>query len=56
MFARKKRENHSNAFEVTNDRRQHRHGHLHKDLVTLFWHIVPHVPVAHGKETFSFTL
>ena len=32
MFARKKRENHGNAFKVTDDRGQL--GHLQKDLVS----------------------
>ena len=46
MFARKKRENNGNPFKVADDRGQL--GHLQKDLVAPLWHVVPHVPVAHG--------
>ena len=45
MFARKKTENHGNAFEVTDDRRQH--DHLQKDLVAPLRQVVSHVPVRH---------
>ena len=43
---KKAKKNHGNVFEVTDDRGQP--GNLQKDLAAPLWHVIPHVPVAHG--------